>query len=114
MDGVMYFLRIAVALIAVSVGVVAQTAHGNLPFCPLTPKDKNPFLSLMAVESASSSTHQNVINFTRVTPPLEFRRHRLKAKAAVSPRASIWLPEPPLWTPDECQSAHTDVGRSIH
>src|SRR5215469_11181719 len=109
MDEVMYFSRIAVALITVSVGVIAQTAHGTLPLCPLTPKDKNSFLSLMAVESASRSNHQNVINLMRVTPPLEFRRHGLiKAKAAVSPRALIWPPEPPLWTSDECQSAHTD------
>ena len=110
----MHFSKVAVALITVSIGLVAQTPHGSAHFCPLTPKDKNPFLSLMAVEQASSTTPQNGIDLRRVIPPLEFRRHRLIKARAVSPRTSIWPPEPPLWPPDQCEFTNTDVQRSIH
>jgi len=110
----MHFSKVAVAFITVSIGLVAQTPHGSAYFCPLTPKDKNPFLSLMAVEQTSSTTPQNGIDLRRVIPPVEFRRHRLTNARAVSPRTSIWPPEPPLWPPDQCEFTHTDVQRSIH
>jgi len=112
----LYFSRVAVALIIVSIGGVAQASHGNAYFCPLIPKDKNPFLSLMAVEQPSSTIPQHGFDLTRVIPPPEFRRHRLVKERAVSPKTSFWPPEPPLRlaAAQACESTHTDVQGSIH
>jgi hypothetical protein len=41
----MHFSRVTVALITVSIGVVAQTPHGSAYFCPLTPNIRIPFLA---------------------------------------------------------------------
>jgi len=113
-DEMTHFPRIAFAVVILSIGVIAQTEHGNAPFCPLRPNDKNPFLRLISVEEPSRSTLQNGIDLTRVIPPQEFRRHRLIAVIAVSPKISIWPSESLLSPPDACDFAHINSLRSIH
>lgn len=109
-----YLSRVAVALITLSIGAVAQTPHGNAYFCSLIPKEKNPFLNMIAIEHHPSTTPQNGIDWTRVLPPSEFSRHRLIEPKAVSPRTSFWPQEPPSRPAEGCEFTHTNVQRSIH
>jgi len=106
-----YLSRVAVALITLSIGVVAQTPHGNAYFCSLMPKDKNLFLDMMAIELLPSTTPQKWHRLDEVAPPPEFRRHRLVEAKAVSPRTSFWPQEPLSRPAEECDFT---VRRSIH
>jgi hypothetical protein len=105
--------RVAVAIITLSIGVFAQTPHGSAYFCLPRPKDKSPFLSLMAVKQASS-TLQSGFDLGRLIPPPEFRHHDIIKARAVRPGTSIWPPPPPLWLAERCEITHNDPQRSIH
>ena len=112
---VAHFVKLTIAVVAVSMSVAAQTRqhHGNVNLCVPEWKYKNPFQNT-ALIGQQSIPLQAGIDFTKMHPPLEFRHNRLIEARAVGPRTSFWPPEPPLSAIEGCDVTHTDVPRSIH
>jgi hypothetical protein len=79
---VMHFSRLAIAVVAVSMSVVAQapqwSGYGYL--CPSELKTyRNLFLRGASVHPASTTLLHCRVDWTRLTPPPEFRPHDLTA-----------------------------------
>jgi hypothetical protein len=104
LNDVMHVPKLAMAVVAVSISVVAQTRqqHGYGYICEPELKYKNPFPHTAVIEQQSTLLHTG-IDLTKVIPPTEFRR-LIKARA-VSQRTSFWPPEPPLGLPP-CPAWH--------
>jgi hypothetical protein len=59
----MYFSKVAAALINVSIGVVAQTPHGEAYFSPPTPKDKYPLNERLSTLNFAAEVHSASMTF---------------------------------------------------
>ena len=105
----MYFSRLAIAVGAVSISVVAQTPRHSeyLLFCPHQKPYTNPFIQNAMDEYQSNSFVKNRFDMKNVIPPPEFRHH-----------PALLLDEtgsPMPWGPPEgCQLLHFDEKGNIH
>jgi hypothetical protein len=104
----MYFSRLVISFVSMSVAPQIPHQHGNVYFCEQGSEYKNPFPH-PAVLAQQSTPLQTGIDLMKVIPPPEFQR-LIKARA-VGPRTSFW---PPLWPPQGCELAHTNGQHSFH
>jgi hypothetical protein len=108
----MYFSRLAIAVAAVSMSVVAQTPRHSeyLLFCPSQKPYRNPFVRTVVDESLSNTLLKPRVDMKNVIPPPEFRRHALLSDTTDSHSATFTL-----WGPPEgCQLIHIDEKGQIH
>ena len=100
----MYFPKLAIAVLAVSVSVAAQTPqqHGDVYLwylCQRESEHKNLFPRPVEVELQSTPL-QTGIDLTKVISPPEFRPDGNALKIADK---TLISPQPPLWPSEPCQ-----------
>ena len=107
----MRFSRLAIAVVAVSGSLIAQTPQrsGFAYLCESRPTYENPFPRSVVLKQQSTSLLQNGIDLTKIIPPPEFQRHGL---TVIHLREASQ--QPSLWPIEGCQLIHIDEKDRIH
>jgi hypothetical protein len=108
---IMHFPRLAIAVVAVSMSVVAQTPQRSsyAYFCPSELNmHRNPFLRSASFEPSSSTLLHSRMDWRKLTPPREFRPHDLTALDTMGVNLHF------ITSPFGCVLVHIDEKGRIH